>query len=140
MLLPLFMLYRQAYELQLKSTIKELIELRKKYEVGDMTDVPLQNQEAYIEVLGHNFHKLLNAVRDNFCVFPTGEQVPNSICTVVMAFHQDDKKGTAFRYPNSLPKEVDVMSREQLVDYFNKPFNELSALVGCVSVLYENID
>lgn len=140
MLLPLLMLYRQAYELQLKSTIKALLELRKKYDIGDISDESFQDPEAYIGKFKHNFHQLLNAVENNFRTFPTGAPVSNSIRTVVMAFHQADQNGAAFRYPHLLPEDVDVLNLSHLVRYLNKPFQELSGLVDYLSDLYENGD
>lgn len=98
-LLPFLGLYRQAYELALKSFIRNLAkERRRLVDAFNPELVPDEIEKRIQYTLGHNLHKLLNEVQKHWEALDLGEDIPADLIALIMEMHQTDPAGTSFRY------------------------------------------
>lgn len=98
-LLPFLGLYRQAYELALKSFIRDLAKERRRLVDASNPDlVPDEIDKRIQYTLGHNLHKLLNEVQKHWEALDLGEDIPADLIALIMEMHQTDPAGTSFRY------------------------------------------
>lgn len=117
-LLPYLMLYRQAFELQMKAMIRRLAGWRRMYySSGDVPDTAAVN-DLFKTKIKHNLHQLLNELRKHYVAL-AHEAFPASVEQVILDFHQADAGGVAFRYSGLLPDtqdNVDFVDLARLLD------------------------
>lgn len=110
-LLPVLNLWRQAFELRLKEFVLEMARVRRNYLGVYLDDTnPTKLQAALKDDVGHNLHKLLNLAERQYAEIDMGEPFPATIKTLILAFHEADRSGTAFRYAGQLPDTEDYIS------------------------------
>ena len=98
-LLPFLGLYRQAYELALKSFIRDLAKERRRLVDSGNPDLHPDEIEKKIQyTLGHNLHKLLNEVQKHWETLELGEAIPSDLIALIVEMHQTDPAGASFRY------------------------------------------
>lgn len=98
-LLPFLGLYRQAYELALKSFIRDLAKERRRLGESGNPDISHDEIEKRIQyTLGHNLHKLLNEVQKHWKELNLEADIPADLIALIMEMHQTDPAGTGFRY------------------------------------------
>lgn len=98
-LLPFLGLYRQAYELALKSFIRGLVKERRRIQNASDPDLdPAALEEKFLRTLGHNLHKLLNELQVHWKALDLGDDIPADLIALIMQLHQTDPAGTSFRY------------------------------------------
>lgn len=138
LLLPFLTLYRHAFELQLKNTIRSLVGLRAIYHEGWTSELAeAVSEERFMDKdkLGHNLYKLLNDVKKHFSALNLQEEFPKSVEAMVSKLHEADKAGTAFRYAGLLPDTQEYADFHDLVEMLNREFDTLCAVtdyaVGC---------
>ncbi len=65
LLLPFLTLHRQAFELQLKNTVRSLVKIRMDYLEGRTEDLlEAVSAEHFTNDIRHNLHKLLNEAKN----------------------------------------------------------------------------
>lgn len=98
-LLPFLGLYRQAYELALKSFIRDLAKERRRLVDASNPDlVPDEIEKRIQYTLGHNLHKLVNEVQIHWGALDLGADIPADLISLIMEMHQTNPAGTSFRY------------------------------------------
>lgn len=130
LLLPFLFLYRQAFELQLKSTIRFLVGLRIRYVGGDTRKLlDAASAERLAKDLGHNLHRLLNQAKNHFEALSLANSFPRSVEEVILMLHEADNAGTAFRYAGLLPDTQEDADFPHLVKKLDTTFTELCDVV-----------
>ena len=98
-LLPFLSLYRQAYELALKSFIRGLVKERRRIHNSADPDLdPAALEEKFLRTLGHSLHKLLNELQVHWKALDLGQDIPVGLVSLIMKLHETDPAGTSFRY------------------------------------------
>lgn len=143
LLLPLLTLYRQAYELALKSWLVDLAGWRRK--LVDPSDPALEAaavQDRIRKDHRHNFHKLLKEIREHYDALELGEPFPQDLADLIEAWHQTDKPGTSFRYSSdNQPSQVTHIDFTALAEMLHDGIGVLWAVEdwvdGCMSAVPE---
>lgn len=139
MLLPFLTLYRQAIELRLKETIRDLAALRRRFH--DPSNPKLQ--PAAVEkrlrsprILGHNLEALLNELLDRYNALEFDEQFPESARDLVMLLHEADTSGTAFRYSGQMPDIQEHLDFPDLVALLDGEFRLLGGIEDWITEMH----
>lgn len=138
LLLPFLTLYRQAFELQLKNTIRSLVSLRANYLVGwtdDLTEAI--SEERFRKELGHNLYKLLNEAKKHFTILDLPDAFPESVEQLIVKLHEADQAGTAFRYAGLLPDTQEYADFPDLASLLNDDFEMLSVVIDYAEGCYQ---
>ena len=138
LLLPFLTLYRQAFELQLKNTIRSLVSLRANYLVGwtdDLTEAI--SEERFRKELGHNLYKLLNEAKKHFTILDLPDAFPESVEQLIIKLHEADQAGTAFRYAGLLPDTQEYADFPDLASLLNDDFEMLSVVIDYAEGCYQ---
>jgi hypothetical protein len=139
-LMPFLMLYRQAFELQLKGFIRHLASVRRRYH--EPTNLALHREEINERLrskLGHNLAKLLGELLKHYDALKLSEAFPESVKKLVLMMHEADGKRTAFRYGGLLPDSQDSADFPDLVEMFDKEFKLLCAGEDWVESIYDAV-
>lgn len=98
-LLPFLGLYRQAYELALKSFIRGLAKERRRiHNSGDPDLDPAVIEENFLSKQGHSLHKLMNQLQVHWKALDFEQDIPADLIKLIMQMHETDPAGTSFRY------------------------------------------
>lgn len=125
-LLPFLALYRQAYELELKNSIRFLATLRIKYVGGDSDHLRRLCSAKYLrETYGHNLAKLVREARHQFDELRLPEPYPSEVEEMVERLHEADRAGTAFRYAGELPAHEEHSHFPNLAARLSESFRAL---------------
>lgn len=142
LLLPFLALYRHAFELQLKNTIRSLVKLRAEYLEGwtpELTEAISEKRFRDNNQLGHNLYKLLNDAKRHFAALNLPEKFPKSVESIISKLHEADKAGTALRYAGALPTTHEYVDFPDLVELLDREFDLLSVVIdyaeGCCEYL-----
>jgi hypothetical protein len=126
MLLPFLTLYRQAFELQLKTLLKFFVNVRIDFQDDanatlreSVTDDLLKNHYR------HNLKKLLDEVVTQYNSLKLPQPFPVTTSELIMQFHEADERGTAFRYAGELPGIQEAVDFPKLADHFKEQFQNL---------------
>lgn len=141
-LLPFLTLYRQAFELQLKNTIRALVTFRAMYHEGWTFELKKSiSAERFRDSnhLGHNLYRLLAEAKKHFAALNLPEKFPKSLETIVLEFHEADKSGTAFRYAGYLPDTQEYTDFPDLVKKLDEVFDLLLAVVDYAEDHYKSM-
>lgn len=138
MLIPFLALYRQAIELQLKDSIRCLVELRMQYVDGRTQELESAvSLEKFKKGFSHNLHKLLNETKKHYSVFGFPEEFPKSVEMLVLNFHDADERGTAFRYAGNLPNTQEHVDFPELAGVLDQGFKKLCCILDEATYLCE---
>ena len=138
LLLPFLTLYRQAFELQLKNTIRSLVSLRANYLVGWTDDLrEAISEEHFRKELGHNLYKLLNEAKKHFTILDLPDAFPESVEQLIVKLHEADQAGTAFRYAGLLPDTQEYADFPDLASLLNDDFEMLSVVIDYAEGCYQ---
>ncbi|MGO4192250.1 hypothetical protein AB4Y67_11335 [Arthrobacter sp. YAF17] len=129
-LLPFLMLYRQAFELQLKSFTKYLAAMRRKHREPNNPDL---STEAIAKKLrsrdvGHKLAPLLQELIGHYTALQLSEPFPIEVEKLLVLMHQADEPGTYFRYSGNLPDHQTNVDFPDLVERFKEQFGTLQAV------------
>lgn len=138
LLLPFLTLYRQAFELQLKNTIRYLAGVRMTYIEGRTPElVDAVSEKHFMNDLKHNLHKLLNEVKEHYIKLNLPEEFPKTVETMVLNLHEADKAGTAFRYAGLLPESQDYADFPNLAEQLDTEFTLLTVVRDVAEGTYD---
>lgn len=136
-LLPFLTLYRHAFELELKNTIKALVTIRVRYIDGRTAELRAAlSDERFKNDFGHNLYKLLNEAKKHYDALELPMPFPKDVQKVVIMMHEADRGGTAFRYTGELPDVQDHADFPDLAELLNEQFTMLSVIEDYVDGLY----
>lgn len=129
-LLPFLTLYRQAYELALKSCLADFARWRRKWVDGGNPDLESSAvQDRIRTVHGHNFHKLSRELREHYDALDLGEEFPTDLAALIETWHLTDKPGTSFRYSTvNQPTETARIDFPVLAEMLDNGLRELWAV------------
>jgi hypothetical protein len=137
-LLPFLTLYRQAFELELKNTIRGLVNTRMTYVEGRTPDLlKAVSEERFKKHLGHNLYRLLNDAKKHYAALDMPEAFPESVEKLVVMLHEADESGTAFRYAGDLPDVQDYADFPDLAKLLDEQFTMLTVIEDYVDGAYE---
>lgn len=137
LLLPFLSLYRQAFELELKNTIKFLVKTRMVYVDGKTSELLDSIEEERIKQdFGHNLYKLLNEVKKHYDALDLPEAFPKDVEKLIIMLHDADVAGTAFRYAGQLPDVQEHADFPDLAALLDDQFTILSVVEDYVDGLY----
>jgi hypothetical protein len=129
-LLPFLTLYRQAFELQLKSFTRYLAAARKKYHEpsnpalsADEVDKRLRSR-----TIGHKLQPLLEELLEHYAALNLSEPFPGEVEQLLLLIHHADEPGTYFRYSGNLPEQRADVDFPVLVERFKEQFNHLQGV------------
>ena len=130
-LLPYLMLYRQAFELQLKTFTKYLAAIRRKHREPnnpDLTTEAIAKKLRNPRMVGHKLEPLLEELLIHFNALDLSEPFPSGIEDLLSLLHQADAPGTYFRYAGNLPTTQVNIDFRNLAARFDEQFNMLQAV------------
>jgi hypothetical protein len=137
LLLPFLTLYRQAFELELKNTIKFLIKTRMVYVDGKTSELQSAIKDERIkDDFGHNLYKLLNEARKHYDALGLPESFPKDVEKLIIMLHDADNAGTAFRYAGQLPDVQEHADFHDLATLLDDQFTMLAVVEDYVDGLY----
>jgi len=137
LLLPFLTLYRHAFELQLKSTIRSLVLLRIRYREGPTSELlEASSTKQLKDNLGHRLYPLLNEVKNHFNALDLPEAFPKSIEGMIAKLHEADNAGTAFRYAGLLPESEERADFPDLAAMLNREFELLCVVTDYAEEFY----
>ena len=139
-LLPFLTLYRHAFELQLKNTIRSLVGLRANYLEGwtpELSEAVSEKRFMDRDQLGHDLYKLLNDTKKHFAALDLQEEFPKSVEAMVSKLHEADKAGTAFRYAGLLPDTQEYVDFPDLVAMLDREFSMLCVVTDYAEGCYD---
>jgi hypothetical protein len=137
LLLPFLSLYRQAFELQMKETIREFASLRRRFHAGNTADVASKTIEDRLRhKIGHNLHGLLTELQKHYVALEIDGSFPKSTEKLLLLLHDADASGTAFRYTGGLPDTEDRLDFPDLVRLLDDEFRLLGGFRDYVTELY----
>ncbi|WP_279366225.1 hypothetical protein [Microbacterium testaceum] len=137
LLLPYLTLYRQAFELRLKYLIAFLASTRQTYVEGVTPELTnAQSTEHIRKKFGHNLGKLLTAVETHYAALKMPSPFPSAVKAVILAFHDDDEAGVAFRYAGQLPEVQEHADFPTLSNLLTATYVELSLIEDYVDGTY----
>lgn len=140
LLLPFLTLYRHAFELQLKNTIRSLVGLRAKYLEGwtpELSEAVSEKRFMDRDQLGHDLYRLLNDAKKHFAALDLQEEFPKSVEAMVSKLHEADKAGTAFRYAGLLPDTQEYADFPDLVEMLDREFSMLCVVTDYAEGCYD---
>lgn len=138
LLLPFLTLYRQAFELQLKTTIRSLVGLRIRYIEGGTPELlRAVSEERFKNDLRHNLHRLLNEAKKQFDALNLPESFPKSVEAMVSKLHEADRAGTAFRYAGLLPDTQEYADFPDLAEMLDREFEILGSVLDYAEGSYD---
>ena len=133
------MLYRQAFELQLKALIKDLVSLRVRYVDGLNNDLEECGSDEFLQKrMGHKLTKLLAEAMKHYEALDVKERFPANISHVVGLLHQADATGTAFRYAGVLPEDQEYVDLPNLANLLDECFDELVSVGDYAEYLFSS--
>ena len=138
MLLPFLMLFRQAFELELKELIRFLAAKRRTY--YDAASVPTGRELDELlrsNKVGHNLHRLMNLAKSHWGAFEMPEAFPPVVEQVVLKIHDADPFGTAFRYAGGLPDVQENADFPNLVKSLDEAYEMLEAAYSYADALFD---
>lgn len=136
-LLPYLTLYRQAFELELKNTIRALVRTRMVYVEGRTPSLlDAISEERFKGEFGHNLYKLLNEAKKHYAALDMPEPFPSDVSQLLIMLHEADETGTAFRYAGQLPDVQDYADFPDLAAMLDEQFGMLSVVEDYVEGLY----
>ena len=137
-LVPFLMLYRHAFELELKNLIRFLSSIRYRYyEPGNWELRREAVAEKLQHKLGHNLAKLFNELLRHYDALSLPESFPDSVKKLILVLHEADGRGTAFRYAGDLPQSQDYANFPDLVSMLDDEFTMLGAVEDWIEAMYE---
>lgn len=137
LLLPFLSLYRQAFELQMKETIREFASLRRRFHSSGAPDLASKAIEERLQrKVGHNLHALLVELQKHYAALEVDGSFPKSIEQLLLLLHDADASGTAFRYTGGLPDTEDRLDFPDLVQLLDDEFQLLGGVRDYVTELY----
>lgn len=140
LLLPFLALYRQAFELQLKSTIRSLVGLRIRYIDGATTELLEAVSEGRLkDDLGHNLYRLLNEAKKHFEALDLPEKFPKSVEGMIAKIHEADEAGIAFRYAGLLPETQEQADFPDLAAMLDRELEILCVVTDYAEGLYDSM-
>lgn len=136
-LLPFLTLYRQAYELALKSCIADFARWRRIFvDPGNPDLVPESVQERLKTKHSHNFHKLSKELIEHYNSLNLGEAFPTDLADLIETWHQTDRPGTSFRYASvNQPTETARIDFPALATMLDQGLRQLWAVEDWVDAL-----
>ena len=136
-LLPFLTLYRQAFELELKNTIKALVRIRMIYVEGKTAELEAaRKEERFKDDFGHNLYKLLNEAKKHYDALELPEPFPKDVEKLIIMMHEADRAGTAFRYSGELPDVQEHADFPDLAELLDDQFTMLAVVEDYVDGLY----
>lgn len=129
-LLPFLMLYRQAFELQLKSFAKYLAALRRKHREPNNPDLGAEAvaRKLRSRAVGHKLEPLLQELLGHYAALQLSEPFPAGVERVLMLINQADEPGTHFRYAENLPDYKTNVDFPDLVELLKEQFSMLQGV------------
>jgi hypothetical protein len=129
-LLPFLMLYRQAFELQLKSFTKYLAAMRRKHREPNNPDLGAEAiaRKLRSRDIGHKLEPLLQELLGHYAALQLSEPFPAEVEQLLILMHQADEPGTYFRYAGNLPDQQTNVDFPDLVERFKEQFGMLQAV------------
>lgn len=140
MLLPFLLLYRHAYELQLKQLITYLAAVRRRYR---RDPDPKLAREALDKRLRreyrHRLEPLLNEFLEHFAALDLPQALPDGITATIMLLHEADSTGMSFRYAELLPNTQEHTNFPALAGLLDEQLTLLSLTEDVVSEMFSNV-
>lgn len=129
-LLPYLMLYRQAFELQLKSFTKYLAAMRLKHREPDNPELVAAEVARRLRArqIGHQLEPILDELLTHFNALDLSEPFPSGVQDLLTLMHQADAPGTNFRYAGHLPSDQVNVDFLDLAKRFDEQFVMLQAV------------
>jgi hypothetical protein len=138
-LLPFLTLYRQAFELELKTIVKALVRIRMVYVDGRTPALSAAVDPArFKDDFGHNLYKLLNEAKKHYDALDMPEPFPKDVEKLIIMMHEADGAGTAFRYSGQLPNIQEHADFPDLAELLDEQFTMLSVVEDYVDGLYSS--
>ncbi|NTW39856.1 MAG: hypothetical protein HGA44_08185 [Cellulomonadaceae bacterium] len=126
-LIPYLMLYRHAFELQMKSMIRRLVDWREVYGHGLDDGLRGATLEAHLkDNLGHGLYPIFNDLRNRYYAIAGVERIPPSIEKIISMLHEADRHGVSFRYAGGLPDRQENVDFPDLCAVLDQEFDWLS--------------
>lgn len=139
-LMPFLMLYRHAFELQLKNFVRYLASVRRRHHDPSNPDLDRVKVDDRLQrALGHNLAKLLNELLKHYNSLDLDEEFPVSVRKVILMLHDADGKGTAFRYSGELPDSQDRADFPALAELLDGELGMLGAVEDWIDAMYSAI-
>lgn len=128
-LLPYLTLYRQAFELALKVTIRELAALRREV-LGDTSpDLTRDSVNKKLQYkIKHNLLELWDELTKHFTELYPGQELPDTLTKLFHLLHETDSSGTAFRYTGGLEANTERLDFPSLASSLDTQFDLLIAV------------
>lgn len=140
LLLPFLTLYRQAFELQLKNTIRSFVSLRIRYMEGRTSELlEALSEKQFKDNLGHRLYPLLNEAKKHFDALDLPDAFPKSIEGMIAKLHEADSAGTAFRYAGLLPESQEYADFPDLAAMLNQEFEMLCTVTSYAQGVYSPV-
>lgn len=138
-LLPFLMLYRQAFELQLKVFTKYLAAVRKKHREPHNPDLDAGTIEAKLRSrqIGHKLEPLQQEMLSHFNALQLAESFPADVSNLIDMLDAADGPGTFFRYAGNLPTRQINIDFVEMFTLFHDQFLMLRAAEDYVSAIVE---
>lgn len=129
-LLPFLTLYRQAFELQLKSFTRYLAAVRKKYHEPNNPTLSADEVDKRLRsrAIGHKLQPLLEELLEHYAALNLSEPFPGEVEQLLLLIHHADEPGTYFRYSGNLPDQKTNVDFPNLVERFKEQFNLLQGV------------
>lgn len=141
-LLPYLMLYRQAFELQLKSFTKCLAAMRRKHREPsnpDLVPTVVASKLRRPSKIGHKLEPLLAELLSHYNALGLSEPFPPEVKSLLALLHQADGTGTFFRYSGNLPSETVRVDFRDLAALFDSQFLLLQGVEDWVDDMFRNL-
>lgn len=139
-LVPFLLLYRHAYELQLKSLIQFLVRTRMTYMDGVTAELEEAGSEERLkEKFEHHLYPLLREVQKHYTALNLPEPFPSKVEGVVAMLHEADHNGQAFRYSGNLPTTQEHADFPDLADLLDEQYVRLSLVADYVDGCYSPV-
>ena len=124
------MLYRQAFELQLKAFTKYLASIRQKHREPNNTDLDAEKiaRKLRNRPIGHKLEPILEELLTHFNALDLSEPFPSGVQDLLGLLHQADEPGTYFRYAGNLPSDQVNVDFLDLAKRFDDQFTMLQAV------------
>ena len=139
-LMPVMFLYRQAFELQLKVTLRSLAKWQRTF--VDSSDATLTSEavdKRIKNVLRHKLGPLLDEVLTHWAALDLDEAFPAGVESLIRAMHEADEPGTGFRYSGGLPDSQDNIDFHSLIKEFDDNFQMLCSALDYVDEGYSAV-
>lgn len=140
-LLPYLMLYRQAFELQLKAFTKYLAAMRRKHREPNNPDLAPEALAARLRSrpIGHKLEPLLAELLSHYNALDLQEPFPTEVADLLALLHQADGPGNYFRYSGNLPTQRTSVDFRDLASLFYSQFNMLQGVEDWVDNEFRNL-